>query len=74
MSLAAVEQEFTSWEELMSFVCFISAPSSTSLAAVEQGITILERVDVLWARQLYTCKLNATMVIDLILNFGVEHS
>ena len=40
MSLAAVEQEFTSWEELMSFGCFISAPSSTSLAAVEQRITI----------------------------------
>ena len=34
-----MEQEFTNWEELMSFVCFISAPSSTTLAAVEQGIT-----------------------------------
>ena len=67
-----MEQEFyTSWEELMSFGCFISAPLSTGLVAVEQGI----RVVVLWL--FYFCssaKLNATVMIDLILNFEVEHS
>ena len=61
----------------MSFGCFVSAPSSTSLAAVEQGYYDLERIDVLWL--FYFCssaKLNATVVIDLILNFDfeVEHS
>ena len=46
-----MEQEFTSWEELMFFGCFISA------------------------RQLNLMpELNATVVIDLILNFEIEHS
>ena len=37
--LAAVEQGIAIWKEFMSFGCFISAPSSTSLIVVEQGLT-----------------------------------